>query len=223
MKKSKPLRKNAIKKHIKTLEEFSKNYSTIGIEATFRIEKNNKGGKNLYPLDVFILSTIIRSSSLTKGFCNEVNLNNPLCAVSIVRMHFDILLNLYSLFIVKDPLKCSRRALKGKHIQQNKFIDESINSEAKISRAMSESNLLTIDGIRLYEYYSSYIHFSDQHMEKIMRKSKGEEFSISMPDGLIDSDLMILEGSKDMVEITRGLFALWKNLDKLKISNTNEA
>jgi len=217
--KSSKYKENEIKKYIKILEDFSKDYSIIGIEATFHLEKNNKEGKSLYPLDVFILSTIIRSYSLTKGFCNEINLNNSLCAISIVRMHFDTLLNLYSLYIVKDPFKCSENALKGKHIQQNKFVDKNINSEGKIAKAMSESNLIKIDGTGLYKNYSRYIHFSEEHMNKIMQQNKSGKFKITVPDGFLDTDNLVINGCKDMLEITRNLFILWKNLDKLGISH----
>lgn len=202
---------------VDVLNKYSEGYPAIGIEAIFKIEENNRKAKNLHPLDIFVLSTINRSSALTKGFCNEILSDNPLCAISILRMHFDTLLNLYSLFIVEDPFRCARRAMKGKHIHQNKFLDKTIDSECKIAESLSNSSLVKIDGRKIYDEYSSYIHLSDQHMKEIMNKNDEGRIQVTIPDGIVHPDELALRGCKDMVNITRANFTLWKKLDKLNL------
>lgn len=57
---------------------------------------------------------------LISGFADLIEKKNFISAVSLIRLHFDSLLQFYAVFLVNKPHEYARKKLNGKHTRELK-------------------------------------------------------------------------------------------------------
>jgi len=201
------MRNNKLQKDklLNLLESSNDEYNKTIIEM-FEADK-----KNIYPLDLFLLGIAKRSLSLISGFLLLMKKGNYLSVAPLVRLHLDNLLQIYAMFIVKDPHVLAINIMRGKK-QMKEYCDKN-GRKMKDSYLAKQffSNKKNKDFIGLENVYkesSKFIHFSEKHIFSIISSinNKNGEFSFVISDEIkipIEKEIEII---KCMVEITRAQF-----------------
>jgi len=162
---------------------------------------------NIFPLDLFALGVIKRSLLLVKGFCDLARSNNFTSAAPLVRLHLDNLLQIYAVFIAKNPHDFAMKKLKGERTNNLKDKSGKKMKDSYLAKKLSR-NEGTSWVERVYKETSKFIHFSDKHIFSMVQNI-GENRTIEI---LIPSDKEIvpeqaqLEAISAMNAITNELF-----------------
>lgn len=179
--------------------------------------------KNIYPLDLFLLGITKRSLSLISGFLSLMRKDNYLAAASLVRLHLDNLLQIYALFIVKNPHDISINIMRGK----KRMRDYSDRDNRKMTdnylakKFFSDKNNEKFTGLKeVYGETSKFIHFSEKHIFSIVSSvsKKKKEFSFVISDEVKVPKEKKIEIIKCMEKITEGQFKYligWAETKKL--------
>lgn len=181
--------------------------------------------KNVFPLDLFLLGIVKRSLSLISGFLLLMKKSNYLSAAPLVRLHLDNLLQIYAMFIVKDPHVLAINIMRGKkQMKEYRDKDDKNMSDNYIANKFF-SNKKNEEFIGLKEVYSEsskFIHFSEKHIFSIISSidNKNGKFSFAISDEVkvpVEKEIEII---KCMVEITRAQFKYligWVETKKLRV------
>lgn len=167
--------------------------------------------KNIYPLDFFLLGIIKRSISLMSGFLLLMKNDNYLSATPLVRLHIDNLLQIYAMFIVKDPHDIATNIMRGKkRIREYYDKDGKKMSDNYLAKKFfsNKKNEEFIGLENVYNEASKFIHFSEKHIFSIISSidSGRKNVRIVISDEVkipIEKELEII---RCMIEITKAQF-----------------
>lgn len=139
--------------------------------------------RNIYFLDLFILSALNRSLCLIRGFCDLIESRNYTCAAPLIRLQLDNCLRIYAPSLSEDPQEFSLHVLQGEHVNNLKNKDGQRLTDNYLSKSLS----IKYPWIKeTYKITSGYIHLSEQHFLSTIEPNQNDSdlkyFKLSSSD-----------------------------------------
>ena len=184
-----------------------------------------KVNNNLYPVDIFLYGTIQKTLDLVDSFVILFEKAKYLTAISLVRFHFEILLDIYALFLVEKPHELATNIMRGKKMIRNyKDRDGKKMSYSYLTRKfVSDPNNKEFNfKDDFYNKLSHFTHFSSKHI--FYGTKGGEEVKKDGEFVFVLGNNEITNSEKEefiglMIEITKAQFKYmigWVETKKLK-------
>ena len=134
-------------------------------------------------MDMVIIGIVKRCLSTTSAIEKLVLEWNMTCARAVLRMQLDTMLRLSAFWLSSDPQKMAMDFIAGKQINRMKDKDGCKMTDSYLSRKLGKQ----FDWIpKVYEYTSSYIHFSERpffdSISEINNKERMANFVINDKD-----------------------------------------
>jgi len=141
------------------------------------------GRMSMYPMDMVVIGIVKRCLSTSSALEKLVLEWNMTCARAVLRMQLDTVLRLSAFWLSSDLQKMAMDVLGGKQINKMKDRDGCKMTDSYLSRKLGER----FDWIpKVYEYTSSYIHFSERQLfdpiSEINNKERTVNFVINDKD-----------------------------------------
>jgi len=138
---------------------------------------------SMHPMDMVIIGIVKRCLSIASAFDKLVLEWNMTCARAVLRMQLDTMLRLSAFWLSSDPQKMAMDFIAGKQINRMKDKDGCKMTDSYLSRKLGKQ----FDWIpKVYEYTSSYIHFSERpffdSISEINNKERMANFVINDKD-----------------------------------------
>ncbi|MFH1188005.1 MAG: hypothetical protein V1688_04070 [bacterium] len=163
-------------------------------------------GGNIFTVDKFARGIINRSVMIISGFCKMMKNDNYLCAAPLVRLHLDSLLQLYAVFIVKNPHDYAFKKMKGKQTNNLKDREGNKMEDGYLVEQMIKSDK-DFEWVKsVYKETSKFVHFSDKHIFSNVQIGTENNFIFSISDKMEIPKKSEEEIIDCMTEITKGLF-----------------
>lgn len=184
-------------------------------------EMLNVDNGSIYNFDLFILGVVKRSLSLINGFIRLIEDNNFLSAAPLVRLHLDNLLQIYAIFLVKNPHETAGKIMGGKRMKDCKDANGVSMSDSYLKeKFFSDPENKDFMGLKnVYSETSKFIHFSQKHISSIFESLKDNNFNILISKEMDIPDDKKLEIILCMIEVTKAQFKYiigWVETKKLR-------
>jgi hypothetical protein len=140
--------------------------------------------KNLYPMDFFCLWIVHRSLFIISWFYDLIKNKNFICALSLIRLHLDSLLQLYWAYIVNNPHDFVNKIMIWKETREindkdwNKMTDWYLRKV--FFRDKNNNEFIWLE--KVYEETSWFIHFSNKHIYSTLKSQKWNKFELLLSD-----------------------------------------
>lgn len=140
--------------------------------------------RNLFLTDMFCLGIINRSLLWVKGFTDLLKNKNFISSASLIRLHLDTLLQLYSVWLVAEPNNFVIKKMKWK--QTNTMKDKKWNRltdwyiKKEFFNDINNKDFLSLE--KVYSETSWFIHFSDKHIFSPITSSEWWTFGMMLSD-----------------------------------------
>jgi hypothetical protein len=177
---------------------------------------------NVFPIDLFTIGAMKRTSSNLNGFLSLVKAKNMQSSNSLLRIQLDTFIRFHALAISKDSNKFVNDILDGRHIRNIKDKDGNKMTDGYLVDLLSSKYPWLKD---VYKNLSGYIHFSGNHLfgsvENIHDDKKCLTFVISKEDEQYpeESWIEIVECFNQSLDI---LFQYINSWIVVKVETSNE-
>ncbi len=171
-----------------------------------------KVNDNLYPVDIFLYGAIQKSLDIVNSFVILFRKNKYLTAISLSRLHFETLLDVYALYLVEKPHELAINIMRGKKTttdykdKTGKKMSYSYLTKKFVADHNNQEFNFEND---LYNKLSLFVHLSSRHIFYGAKKrevtQRSGEFSF-----VLDNDKITNDEKKEfiglMIEITKAQF-----------------
>jgi hypothetical protein len=159
-------------------------------------------GKGVHAEDHLVIAALRRSLDNINGFLAMADQRNIFCGEPIIRFQLDTAMTLFARNLVDDVFDLAKHIAEGK--KRSDYIGKSGKklTDSYVHKELSKKHELTSE---LYGRTSGFIHFSDQHMHRVLDVKKTLE-----TDGPVFKDIEDLTAGWDDEEVRGGLVGfLW--------------